>query len=70
MRPLFILNSNVQFVWKPEDEVIRQSIISILTNEPVLMIFNPELPVELHSDASSIGYGAILFKELMISCLS
>lgn len=48
--------------WKPEHEEVRQKIISILTNDPVLMIFDPQYPVELHTDASSLGYGAILFQ--------
>ena len=34
----------------------------MLTNEPKLMIFDPQHPVELHTDASAEGYGAILFQ--------
>ncbi|KAI5754097.1 hypothetical protein M8J77_005722 [Diaphorina citri] len=46
--------------WQPEHEVVRQKIISILTSSPVLRIFDPNLPIELHTDASSVGYGGIL----------
>jgi len=35
-----------------------------LTNDPVLTIFDPEKPIELHTDASSIGYGAILLHKI------
>lgn len=47
-------------VWLPEHEVVRQKIVSILTNSPVLKIFNPNYPIELHTDASSSGYAGIL----------
>lgn len=43
---------------------MRQKIISVLTDTPVLTIFDPDLPVELHTDASAIGYGAILFQKV------
>lgn len=48
--------------WTPEFENIRQKIITILTNEPVLTIFDPDCATELHTDASSEGYGAILMQ--------
>ncbi|KAJ0179622.1 hypothetical protein K1T71_005334 [Dendrolimus kikuchii] len=64
MAPLNALTSpnkgNIE--WKPEYESIRQDIINILTNKPVLMIFDPDCPIELHTDASAIGYGAILLQ--------
>lgn len=63
MAPLYALTAgNGKLNWKPEHEVIRQQIVSILTNEPVLMIYDPDLDVELHTDASSIGYGAVLMQ--------
>ncbi|CAH2085257.1 unnamed protein product [Euphydryas editha] len=49
--------------WEEKHESIRHTIIQILTSEPVLMIFDPDLPVELHCDASSEGYGAILIQK-------
>lgn len=65
MAPLYALTSigkgNIE--WKPEHEAIRQEIITTLTNEPVLMIFDPNSPIELHTDASAIGYGAILIQK-------
>lgn len=33
-----------------------------MTKEPILAIFNPKLRTELHTDASSIGVGAILLQ--------
>lgn len=57
-----LLKNGVTFSWGPEQEKVRQEIISILTNEPVLAIFDPNLPTEVHTDASSIGYGAVLLQ--------
>lgn len=48
--------------WSKKHENIRNTIIGILTSEPVLTIFDPNIPVEVHTDASSEGYGAILIQ--------
>lgn len=53
----------VPFDWGPEQEEARTYIIKCLTEEPVLAIFDPSLPTELHTDASACGYGAILLQE-------
>lgn len=50
------------WVWASEHEQARQYVINVLTQRPVLAVFNPTLPTELHTDASSIGYGAILLQ--------
>ncbi|CAH2084649.1 unnamed protein product [Euphydryas editha] len=64
LAPLYSLTSgNGKIKWKPDHEAIRQKIISVLTSEPVLMIFDPALKTELHTDASAIGYGAVLMQE-------
>lgn len=64
--PLYRLlaNNNSKIIWTSEHEKIRQDIISVLTSTPVLRLFDPELPIELHTDASSDGYGAILFQKV------
>lgn len=59
--PLYALTSgHGKIKWEPQHEVIRQQVISILTSEPILTIYDPSLVTELHTDASSIGYGAVL----------
>lgn len=45
-----------------EQEKVRQELINILTHEPVLAIFDPKLATEVHTDASMIGYGAVLLQ--------
>ena len=66
MAPLFKLTSSKKksLDWQPAHEDIRQKIIAQLTSEPILMIFNPDLPIEVHTDASADGYGAILLQKV------
>lgn len=53
----------VPFIWGSEQEEARAYLIRCLTDEPVLAIFDPNLSTELHTDASAIGYGAVLLQE-------
>lgn len=57
-----LTRKGVEFKWGTEQQAARQSIIESLTSEPVLAIYDPSLPIEVHTDASSIGYGAILMQ--------
>lgn len=57
-----LLKKGTPFRWGPEQESARQHIINQLTTEPILAIFDPLLATELHTDASSAGYGAILMQ--------
>ncbi|CAK1584227.1 unnamed protein product [Parnassius mnemosyne] len=50
------------FEWGVEQDKARQYIIDCLTNEPVLGIYDPRLPTEVHTDASATGYGAVLIQ--------
>lgn len=61
MKPLYQLTSKLNdFKWEKQHEEIRQRIIKDLINDPVLIIFDPKFPIELHTDASANGYGAML----------
>jgi len=66
LKPLYLLTSkkNTDFVWLPVHEQVRIKIITILTQTPVLIIFDPQYQIELHTDASCIGYGAILLHKI------
>lgn len=57
-----LTRKDVKWVWGPNQEQAIAAIKIILTKEPILTIFNPKLKTELHTDASSIGVGAILFQ--------
>jgi len=64
MKPLYFLTSDKKkIIWKAKHEQIRKQVISILTDKPVLVIFEPIYPIELHTDASVNGYGAILLQD-------
>lgn len=65
MKPLYRLTcKNKIFEWKLEHEQIRQKVTKLLTDEPVLVIFDPRHPIKLHTDASMDGYGAILLHKI------
>jgi len=65
MNPLYFQTSEKNsFDWQTQHEQIRSKIISVLTNKPVLIIFDHQFPIELHTDASSIGYGAVLLHRI------
>lgn len=57
-----LTRKGVEFRWGPEQQAARREIIDCLTSEPVLTIYDPSLPIEVHTDASSIGYGAVLMQ--------
>lgn len=57
-----LTKKDVKFEWGSEQDQVRQNLIRQLTSEPILAIFDPNLPTELHTDASSIGYGAVLMQ--------
>lgn len=61
--PLYNLTKkDAKFQWTAECESVRLDIIRRLTSTPVLTIFQEGLPIELHTDASSSGLGAVLIQ--------
>ncbi|CAK1582532.1 unnamed protein product [Parnassius mnemosyne] len=58
-----LTKKNMPFEWGVEQDKARQYIIDRLTIEPVHgNIYNPQLPTEVHTNASAIGYGAVLIQ--------
>lgn len=55
---------NTPFQWSDECEIAKNYIIKQLTSRPLIVLFNPDLPTELHTDASTLGYGAVLFQRV------
>ena len=65
MKPLYALTSgNGNITWTDRRKKIKQPVVSALTDAPVLMIFDPNYPIELHTDAGSESYGAILMHQV------
>ncbi|CAK9809163.1 Retrovirus-related Pol polyprotein from transposon 297 [Anthophora quadrimaculata] len=50
--------------WGQEQTDARQYVIDKLCAKPLLIIFDPNRETEHHTDASSTGYGAILFQRI------
>lgn len=50
--------------WGEDQERAKEYVIRHLVSKPLLTVFDPKLPTELHTDASSIGYGAILLQKV------
>ncbi|XP_037292529.1 uncharacterized protein LOC119188784 [Manduca sexta] len=52
----------VPFIFEDEQRYAFNILKQMLTSEPVLKIYNPNLPTELHTDASSCALAAILLQ--------
>lgn len=61
MVPLYELTKNdAKWEWNERHDEARNHIIQHLSTAPTLMLFQEDAPIELYTDASSIGYGAVL----------
>ncbi|GFT58076.1 transposon Tf2-9 polyprotein [Trichonephila clavipes] len=59
-----LLRDNAVFHFGPEQQLAFQTLRQKLSENPVLHIFKPGAKLELHTDASKFGYGAILLQQL------
>lgn len=57
-----LLRKDVRWNWGPEQQKAFDEIKKVLSTRPVLAVYDPELNTELHTDASALGFGAILFQ--------
>lgn len=59
--PLYrLLNKNTTFSWSSECEQSFDKLKHLLTSDPILRHFDSSAPIELHTDASGFGLGAVL----------
>ncbi|GBM91688.1 Retrovirus-related Pol polyprotein from transposon 17.6 [Araneus ventricosus] len=58
-----LLRANTEFYFGPEQKSAFQTLKQKLSENPVLHIFKQGSKLELHTDASKFGYGAILFQQ-------
>lgn len=59
-----LTKNNQKWEWGQEQDEARNYVITHLITKPLLTIFDPNLKTELHTDASSLGYGAILMQKV------
>ncbi|KAL4119867.1 hypothetical protein QTP88_012630 [Uroleucon formosanum] len=63
-KPLYdLVKKNVDFIFGEQEQEAFKYLSSILTKTPVLAIYSPTAETELHCDASSSGFGAILLQK-------
>ncbi|KAK9701289.1 RNase H-like domain found in reverse transcriptase [Popillia japonica] len=58
-----LLKKDAKFVFGEAQQLAFNQLKELLTNGPVLAIYDPEKETELHTDASKFGYGAILLQK-------
>lgn len=69
-KPLSSLTrKDVEFCWKSNQELAFETLKSKLVERPVLAVYNRELPIEVHCDASKLGLGGILLQKQSESTL-
>lgn len=59
-----LTKSHQKWEWGAEQDEARSYVIEHLSTKPCLTVFDPSLPTELYTDASSLGYGAILIQRV------
>ena len=57
-----LTRKNELFVWGPEQKAAKAQIKHMLANELTRRLLDPDSPVELHTDPSTIGIGSILIQ--------
>lgn len=61
MVPLYELTKpETKWEWNERHEIAREKIIQCLISTPVLKLFQEDAPIQLYTDASSLGFGAVL----------
>ena len=57
-----LLKNDVAFTWEANEQQAFDEIKALISSAPLLKYFNPDLPVEIQTDASSSGLGACLMQ--------
>jgi hypothetical protein len=58
-----LLRKGKSFEWNDPHQMAFAKLKEILMNSPVLCVYNPKTRTEIHTDASSIGLGAVLIQK-------
>ena len=57
-----LLKNDVAFTWEANEQQALDEITALISSAALLKYFNPDLPVEIQTDASSSGLGACLMQ--------
>lgn len=57
-----LLKDGVDFIFGKEQEHAFDQLKLVLSDKPILRLYRPTTETELHTDASALGYGAILLQ--------
>ena len=57
-----LLRKNVEFKFKSQEREAFERLKIVLSNKPVLKLYRTGVETELHTDACSMGYSAILLQ--------
>jgi hypothetical protein len=55
-----LLKNNTKWNWGEKQKKAVRALVSLISEEPVLVHFDESLPTEIHTDASNFGLGAVL----------
>lgn len=55
-----LLRKNTKFIWSPDCQKSFEIIKNLLCSQPILEIFDHNLPIKIYTDASIEGIGAVL----------
>jgi len=62
-KPLYdLIKKNAPFTFGPRENHVVETLKQLLCSQPMLAIYSPKLETELHCDASTSGFGAILLQ--------
>lgn len=64
-----LLRKGESFIWSEECENSFKKIKELLCSQPILEIFDKDLPVNIYTDAYLLGIGAILKQSLFLNYL-
>jgi hypothetical protein len=58
-----LISANCDFVWNSDCQTSFDDLKRKLMEPPILCIFDPSKETELHTDASALGFGAVLLQK-------
>lgn len=69
-KPLYdLLKKDAKFQFEEKEYIAFETLKNCLASRPILAIYSPKLETELHCDASSSGFGAILMQRQIDNAL-